>query len=69
MWLPAWRRKMNPARSRAVRTSRPDRSVGSLATWRFFPAGKVSAYAASISTNSLPASVGTGSPASRQSSM
>jgi hypothetical protein len=31
-------------------------------------AKKVSAYAASISTNSLPASVGTGSPASRQSS-
>jgi hypothetical protein len=36
----------------------PERSVGSVAT-----------YAASISTNSLPASVGTGSPASRQSSI
>ena len=42
--------------------------VGSLVTWHLFAAGKVSPYAASISTNSLPASVGTGSPASRQSS-
>src|SRR5580704_7824953 len=33
MWLPAWRRNTNPTRSRAARTSRPDRSVGSLATW------------------------------------
>jgi hypothetical protein len=32
-------------------------------------AGTVFTYAASISTNSFPASVGTGSPASRQSSM
>src|SRR5580704_10682876 len=32
MWLPAWRRNTNPTRSRAARTSRPDRSVGSLAT-------------------------------------
>src|SRR5690242_20637463 len=32
MWLPLWRRKMNPARSSAARTSRPDRPVGSLAT-------------------------------------
>jgi hypothetical protein len=36
----------------------PERSVGSVAT-----------YAASTSTNSLPASVGTGSPASRQSAI
>lgn len=34
----------------------------------FLGGGKVSAYAATISTNSLPASVGMGSPASRQSS-
>src|ERR1700722_19610040 len=34
MWLPFWRRKTNPMRSRAARTSRPDRSMGSLATWR-----------------------------------
>src|SRR5215211_5051825 len=34
MWLPDWRRKTKPARSRAARTSRPDRSVGSLATWQ-----------------------------------
>src|SRR5579864_37996 len=34
MWLPAWRRNTKPARSRAARTSRPDRSVGSLATTR-----------------------------------
>src|SRR5580700_9370861 len=32
MWLPAWRRNTNPTRSSVVRTSRPDRSVGSLAT-------------------------------------
>src|ERR1700683_2366524 len=32
MWLPVWRLKMNPARSNAARTSRPERSVGSLAT-------------------------------------
>jgi hypothetical protein len=32
-------------------------------------AGKLFPYAASISMNSLPASVGIGSPASRQSSM
>src|SRR5437764_11226115 len=34
MWLPLWRRKMNPARSRAARAARPERSVGSLSTWR-----------------------------------
>src|SRR5450631_2772300 len=32
MWLPLWRRNMKPARSRAALTSRPERSIGSLAT-------------------------------------
>jgi hypothetical protein len=32
MWLPFRRTNVNPARSKAARTLRPDRSVGSLAT-------------------------------------
>ena len=41
MWLPVWRRKTNPARSRAARTSRPDTSVGNVANGRFQAAGKL----------------------------
>jgi len=72
-------RSVAPENHMAARLSPKDKA-GALQGRAYFPAGQVGgklghlemptilAYAASTSTNSLPASVGIGSPASRQSS-
>src|SRR5262252_9529348 len=66
MWLPLWQRKHKPGQLKSSADYRAGQVGGELGHVGLFAAGEAAAYAASISTNSLRASVGIGSPAARQ---